>query len=287
MDKKVSVITHCESHLQESFGLQKMLRTLKYYNPTFDVHVYDEIDLNRIYKERPGINLWSAMSITMMEIKKKTKCDIIVHIDCDSIILAPLTEILADGIDVFGVRNDFDGIGDRNESQNRPYLIKDIPNEKYLNCGFIATPSDEFLEEWTQCNNYLINKYGDIRNATPECPIVEQGSYNLVIWYQNKYKVRILDRLGGNVFYGCSANFKTDNNYIAPSVRKQFPNEDKYCWSSWRDIEYNENDGKFYLCGKQVKVLHKANGGSGGKLEFDLFNDKTAQKLKEITGLDR
>lgn len=278
--KKVVISTICESSWIKKSGLNKMLNSLKYFHPNWEVKVYDEHKLNDIYKNNiPGHNLWSIMALTMIDAKKESNADIVVHIDADSIILGKLDQILEDGYDIFAVRNDGDHIGNRDESFNRPYFIKNLKNEFYLNCGFIATSSDLFLKNWRSYNDYLVEKYGDIRNAKTECPIVEQGSYNLIIYSNNQFKVKLLDPVGSREFWGPSANFKTGNKHCPEHLKINYGGNN---WESWYEIF--EKDGISYLGNKEVKIIHQAGGGES-KLRFDMFNPTFVKYLNQITSI--
>lgn len=277
-NKKIIVSTICETSWIEKSGLNKMLNSLKYFHPGWEVKVYNENDLDNIYKNNIfGHNKWSIMALTMIDAKQKTNADIVVHIDADSIILGKLDQILEDGYDVFAVRNDGDHIGNRDESINRPYLIRNLKNEFYLNCGFIATSSDLFLQEWKLYNDYIVKKYGDIRNAKVECPIVEQGSYNLIIHGTQLFRTKLLDPVGSKEFWGASANFKTGNGYCPEHLRINYGANN---WESWYEIY--EKDGISYLGNKQVKIIHQAGGGED-KLKFDMFNPTYKKYLNKIT----
>ena len=104
-NKKIIISTICESSWIEKSGLNKMLNSLKYFHPDWEVKIYDEHKLNDIYKNNiPGHNLWSIMALTMIDAKREANADIVVHIDADSIILGKLDQILEDGYDIFAVR---------------------------------------------------------------------------------------------------------------------------------------------------------------------------------------
>ena len=51
-------------------------------------------------------------------------------------------------------------------------------------------------------------------------------------------------------------------------------------WSSWKDITYKNYN--LWLYGKKLKCLHMA-GGSMNKINYDMFSDKIATLIKEIT----
>lgn len=152
-----------------------------------------------------------------------------------------------------------------------------------MNCGCVATTSEQFLQDWLQLNLIIVNKYGGIK-AFWMC---EQNTYNIV-FHSGRYKTKILDPIGGDLFYGASANMcldgKQEYHQIDSDPSHIIREWGKNSWQSWKQIEYK--DGKFLLFNKQVKICHQAGGGSvdnAHKLTFDMFNDNVRNKLVEIT----
>lgn len=276
---KIVAVTNCDSWLYENFGCRKLIYSFKYFHPDIPIIWYNEHDTNRIIKKNPGFDLWSYMPIIIKEVKEKYNADLVIKLDADSIVLNRFDEVLEckDETEVFGVRNDGDHIGDRDESANRPQIIRNLPNHLYVNCGFIATSSDSFIDNWYELNKQIIKNNGSIKSI----PLAEQGTYNILFHCCN-YKTKILDPKGGGLFYGASANFDSKNNFCAQSIKDTY-NGVFYNWSSWKDIKYC--DGKFILNDKVVKILHKTGGSNGviEKLHWDLFSEDILSKLKEIT----
>lgn len=284
MSKRIIISTICESSWVEKSGLKKMLASCKHFNPDLKILVYDEHELKRLYKNYPpGIDIFGIMAETMIESKKLTGADITVHIDADSLVLCDLKELLSGDYDLWAVRNDPTEhfAPNRDESMNRPYTIRNIPNRLYLNCGFIATSNDDFLNDWANYNRYLINKYGSMHNTNGECPIVEQGSYNLIAYYNNKYKIKLLDPENGDCYCGASANFNNGNNHKPLETIEDYGANH---WDSWYSIA--ESADNSFLNGKRVNILHNCAGGTR-KLNFNLFNPEYRKYLTKITGYDR
>ena len=279
MNKNIIAITNCELYLSKRFGLDKCLNSFSYFHPDIPIYNWGDKETEEIKRKWVGFGLTSFMPIIMSEVKKKYNADLVIKLDADSIVLGRLSEIIDcdDGTEIFGVRNDGDHIGNRDESMNRPEPIKNLPNHLYVNCGLIATTSDLFLDEWFNINKYLIDTYKDIRVI----PMAEQGTYNC-LFHSGKYKTKILDPLGGDLFYGSSANIDAHPENIPLSVQKEYGNFTN--WGSYQDIEYKDN--KFWLYNKQVKALHFAGGGTwknSNKMDFDLFNPKIIPELRRIT----
>jgi|ERR1017187_197988 hypothetical protein len=281
---KILAVTNCQECCKKNFGFYKLINSWKYFHPNIEIVNWDDKETERIKRDYKNFDLLSFMPIVMLEAKQRYNADLVIKIDSDSIILDKLTEIIDcnDSTQIFSVRNDGDHIGNKDEKRNRPPTIRDIPNEKYLNCGLIATNSEQFLKEWYKYNKNLIEKYGNIENAREVCPMVEQGSYNIIA-ASGKYKVKILDELGNSLLYGASANCPSAGNHSCPqSIIDEYGGQ---CnpWASWKDIEYK--NGKFMLYGKIVKILHSSGGGSINckKLSWDRFNEKLIPILKKIT----
>lgn len=273
---KIIFVTNCDSWLWKKFGRNKLVNSFKYFHPDLDIVTYNENDTNRIMLENVGFDRISYMPIIMKEVKKIYNADIVCHLDSDSIVLGKLDEILENDYEIVGCRNDGDhATGD--ESQNRPHPIKNLPRELYMSCGCIATSSDEFLDDWYNLNKEIIKKYGSLH---PYIPMGEQGSYN-ILFHSGKYKTKILDPKGGNLFYGASANIDKLGKTSPEHIIKEWGFDN---WQSWKEIYYENN--KFLLYGKECKLIHMAGGGKAKtavKLSFDMFNPNIIDKLKEIT----
>lgn len=270
---KTLFFTNCDSWLQEQMGTNKLVNSFKYFHPELDLLVLDEKYTNQIIKDNPGFDLWTFAPLVIKKLKKDYSADLVVRIDSDSLILDRLDEVLAADFDCASVRNDGDHIGDRDERQNRPESIHNLPNHLYVNGGFVAITNDDFLNDWIALNQEIVNRFGGVK----EFWMVDQNMMNIV-FHSGKYKCKILDPRNGDLFYGASANYDSKNNYVAPSIEKQF-NGKFFNWSSWYDVTYK--NGGFNLNGKRVKILHQAGGGKE-KLNFDLFNENTKQIIQKI-----
>lgn len=265
----------------DSFGGNKLINSWSYFHPDIPILWYNENVTNEIIKQNARFCLCSFMPLIMKRAFKESGADLVIKLDADSIVLGRLSEIIDcnDGTEIFGVRNDGDHIGNADERQNRPQELWSLPNEKYINCGCVATSSEGFLNEWLELNKLIINKYGGIK----EFWMCEQNTMN-VSFHSGKYKTKILDPKGGDLFYGSSANSPSPKNHkCAQSVIDTYGGVFSN-WASWKDIEYI--DGKFILYGKTVKICHQAGGGNPKtaiKVSFDMFNPEILPKLKEIT----
>lgn len=276
---KFAFVTHCETRLFESFGCKKLLNSFKYFHPDIEIIHLNELDINRIIAQNPGFCLYSFMPLTMLEAKKRTNADVVIHLDADSIVLDELKEILLGDYDVAGVRNNCDNFI-QNESVNRPYPIKNLPNHLYLNCGCVAVKNENFLYDWYNLNKSIIKNHGKINHIKG----VENDTFNIIFHTQSKkYKTKILDPLGGNCFYGPSSII---SNYSKPCP-ESVKDYGMYHWQSWMDIKLN--NGKPELYGKKIPLIHHCFGGGvkQTKLSYDLFNADFAEYLKKITQCEK
>lgn len=275
---KVVFVTHCDSWLYESFGCRKMINSFKYFHPNIEIIHLNENDINKILLKAPnGFCRWSVMPLTMLDAKKITNADIVVHLDSDSIVLCKLEEILVGDYDVASVRNDNDE-NKNDETRNRPYPIRNIPNHLYMNCGCVAVKGEEFLYDWININKLVIDNYGSIKKIS----CAEQGTFN-IIFHNGKYKSKILDDVNNNLLYGASANYNFGGKYPLPEscIKNGFTCSN---WESWKELKLiNE---KVYFRNKQVKILHKAGGGDPKNCEKftdDLFSEEVLPFIKKIT----
>lgn len=273
---KIVFVTHCQNELINNFGGYKLLNSFKYFHPDVDIFHLGTKEMNEIYTSNPWSCLHSFMPLTMKYVQDITNTDFVCHLDWDSIVLSRLDEILNCYYDIASVRNNNDNFLN-NESHNRPYPIQNIANHLYCNAGCVSA-NKNFIDEWIKLNKEATEKFGSIYKAYV---LVEQDTMNILA-YSGKFKFEILDPLGGNYYYGCSANIHSPNIHEIPATIKRDYGISN--WSSWLDIEYKEN--KFFLYDKQIKILHQAGGGDAKtceKLSWDMFNPNIIDKLKEIT----
>lgn len=289
MNNKIIFSTYCHDEFQHRYGMHKLINSFSYFNPNYQIVFYGSNDINRIYSEY-NVNLSNALPCIMLDIKRRYNSEFICHIDADSLCLDSLDEIINCDYDIASVRNNSDfHTGD--ERVNRPQPLWNLPNHKYVNCGCLSTSSEKFLLEWIELNRQITLRYGDIRrfwHTDVNWFWMSDQNWMNVLFHYGGYKSKILDPMGGDVFYGASANMFSgcSGNYIqSDNDPKNIIDEWKINgWQSWRDIEFINN--KFYLYGKMVKLLHMAGGGNPNtaiKLNFNMFSDSIRRELTEIT----
>lgn len=266
--------TYCQKHLQKRFGTYKLINSFRYFHPDIKIYLYEDDEINRVYREY-NVNLSNALPALMLDAKRKFNSNYICHIDSDSLCLGRLDNILKLDYQIASCMNNPD-IGDRDERQNRPRELWNLPNNKYVSCGCLSTNSEDFLLKWIYLNDQIAKIFGGIK-AFWMC---DQNWMN-VLFHYGGYQSKILDPLDGNVFYGASANMYSPNNHNPDHIIKEYGVS---TWQSWYDIEYKDNG--FWMYDKSVRLIHQSGGGNANtvnKISYDMFNEKTANKIKEIT----
>src|SRR3990167_8664682 len=103
----ISFFTYCPRELQTRFATHKLINSLKFYHPDISVILYEDKDINRIYKEY-NVNLGNALPCMLLDAKRKNDLDYIVHVDSDSLCLGRLEEILKCDYEIASCRNNCD-----------------------------------------------------------------------------------------------------------------------------------------------------------------------------------
>lgn len=175
--------------------------------------------------------------------------DRVICFDADSIIVAPLTELLESWCDITTVRNNND-YGKAGCEDGITQVGTDV--QDYLNGGLISVVNRNFLLEWMLHDTYYAKH-------------MAHGSQTIFNALCLRYDTRILDPIEAPYYYGVSGLYGTHTH-----------------WDSWKDI-YLQGPA-LMLGNKQVKVLHHAGGAVEGKLDFNLFHHSVRQRLIEICG---
>ncbi|HMX02919.1 MAG TPA: hypothetical protein PK511_14230 [Chitinophagales bacterium] len=243
----IAFCTYVSDKYYHSFGADKLLASAKYFHPDIPFFVFGDKEIAKF--PLPVESLHPFMMNKLM-----AKFDIVVHIDADSIICGDITPVFEalETADVVCVRNNNDygkaGCDKALSQQNRDINI-------YVNAGFVATKSKEFVVDWMH-NNLLFAEL---------TPFGSQSVLNTII---DKYHWKLIDGIDDDCYYGVSC-LHGENSH----------------WESWQRIQVDEN-GNLYLenyeRAKTVKVLHHAGGFSPDKLGLYLFNDETRNRLTEI-----
>jgi hypothetical protein len=257
--KKIAFSTWCTDNYVEKVGLDGLKKSLAYFHPDIPLYVYDSKEtegLKRLYGSLPSNFMMPATCLELTE-----KYDMVIHIDADSTVTGPLTELLECDAEIVGVRN--------NNSYGKAgchagITISNIPVFEFLNAGLVGSNGKRFIEDWkVACQDIGHQLEGG-----------EQDVLNLM--FQSKhYTTKILDPLVTNVSYGTGSNsWGTDTH-----------------WDSWKEL-YVEDD-KLMLDdpntkkSMEIKVLHQA-GGSASVYPMrpwmdSLFTDEVKEYFRKIT----
>ena len=234
---KVAFSTWCTDDYFEKAGLNKLLSSTTHFHPDVDHYVYDDEATKKVKEKWPW--MWGRwmMASTCLDLSKTY--DVVLHLDGDCIITAPLDEIIEGDYDVAGTRNN----NDYGKAGMHPGItFGDIPMFGFLNAGLVASTKTEFWEDWNNINHEwdTAKSYGPTGGG-------ENDSLN-IIFHSGKYKGKILDPIGSDISYGVNNAWGGNTN-----------------WDSWSEM-YVNND-RIYLDSPRgypvmIKVLHVA-GGTG------------------------
>lgn len=296
---KIIIFVLCDDHIYG--GAAKSVNSIKYFHPKFKIVKYGTEDINRIKKQYNNPDIGFIYPLALKEVWNNEKPDLLIRLGADCLVLGTLDEVINWDYDVAAGRNDPDCVGDRDEKNNRPDIIRDIPNWEWVNSDFLGIKSYKFVEQYFDqtldywegrklclANQPYQDKYGRLlyRQYKGDC----QSALNVVIRLSG-LNSKILDPLGSKVIYGGYGNWSGEKPpyEIPPSVRSNGANN----WPAWKYIYFDKELNKCILPdngigvgNRIVKVLHQGGGYSPDKLGFDLFNENFRKKLQEITGFN-
>jgi len=268
-NKKVIVSTWCTDDYAEFIGIKNLKNSLKYFHPEVEHDIVDSSATENIKQQLPWLQARWMIAPTC--IHKTNDCDMVVHLDGDSLITGELDELFESDADVVGVRNN----NTLNQAgAHRPISIpmstggmdganiSNIPFEQFLNGGLVGVQSKEFLQDWIRLNErvhqnvHFTDAVGTVRTYD------EQDTLNL-IFHGGKYTTQIVDQVGSGVSYGQSNAWGTGDNH----------------WESWRQLYIK--DDRLWIndpvdsTPMKVKVLHQAGGALGTALsrQFGSFEN--------------
>lgn len=254
MKKKIGFITYVTDDKVGYYGTYKMINSFYKFHPDIPLHILSTNDIVREINKYNENSFYYWNPILSKTIAKKY--DIVVHIDADCIVADRLEEIIAGDYDVAVVRNNSDfgtaGCGLPCTADGQ------IEINKYANCGLVASTREDFWDTWILNNQKYKGKF--VQH--------EQDIMNLMLKHSPNLKVKILDSIDKNCYYGISNAYGTKTH-----------------WDSWKDIELKDN--KLYLNNKIIKVLHHAGGFVPEKLKLNttLFKEEVAEHLKDLCNI--
>lgn len=244
----------CDSKLQQGLPNSRNLdfagfvNSFKKFHSDIPLIVFDERDL-----KKHNLNYLNAKA-TFGRILSE-EYDLVVNVDADTYVLAPLDEILLADYDVacpanFNQTDNLVGIkvsSGITGNGNPNWLVSEV---EFLQGGLIASPSKQFWKHYEYATQKHYNKFVCFENDVLN-----------IVAHTYPYKVKVLDGhydyrfAGHNCFYGCSIISKEKNCYI-------------------------END-KLMCEGKPVKCYHFAHGSAKKKYQ-DVFPESTHSFIQSI-----
>jgi len=217
-------------------GLQNLIKSAKHFYPSVPFCVINDTDVKQLVAENPNYNLGMGYLHCLIGKQFAKSYELVIYVDSDSLIVAPLTEVFEDNYEIAGVRNNADN-GMTGCSQ--ACTFDSVGWREYVNGGFTACRNARFWDDWMQLNMEM-----------PNTRFWEQDTLN-TLFYSGKYKSLLLDPIESNIHYGISSVYGTQTH-----------------WDSWKDIIVQ--DGKLMLNDKHIKILHQA-GGSGAFPKMDIY----------------
>jgi len=230
--------------------------SLRYFHPEIPFKTFSLDALRELY---PSISIGNAKAFIGKTLSEQFS--LVVILDSDSIITAPLEEVLANDYEVAGVRNRSDhGSVHMETALDLFQVVGSVDKAHYLNAGLVACRAKKFFDDWAELNK-TIHRFD-----------LDQGTLNIAA-YTKGYKTKMLDPPEAPYYYGVANSFG-----------------DKTAWDSWRTIRLEDNrlfmknkDGQK----KQVKILHRAGSGRtappGEKFPEAFFDKSVYQYLCMIT----
>ena len=276
---------------EELFWKQKSINSFTYFHPDFEIINYGSKEINffidKYNLKNIHLNFRFLGPLMLKEIWEQYSPDLLIKIGADCLTLGRFTEVIENEYDVACGRNDPDIVGTRDERHNRPDIIRNIPNNEWLNADLICIKSKQFLDDYVNLTlDYAFGKqkaldgsFGKVYDG--DC----QLALNVIIKIKN-YKCHILDKYGSGVIYNSSGNWTGEKDNYQPNFLRNEPNN----WKSWRYIYF---DGDKCImpdlgigCGNRiVKCLHQGGGSRHSKLEWEFFNEDFQEYLRKITNI--
>lgn len=276
MTKKIAATTWCTDDYIDIIGLDSVLNSFHHFHPDIDFFVFDTKQTQAAIEKDPWLMRGSRYGPWMMSpscMPYIEDYDMVIHIDADSTIVGPLTELFETDEDIVGVRN--------NNSMNMAGAHRGItipieggpliPVQKFLNAGLIASNNKNFWHDWHDMNREV-----EVTTGMSD----EQDTLN-IIFHSKKYTTKILDSIGSGVSYGVSNQWGTGDNH----------------WESWKHLYIK--DGKLMINDPVtedpivVKILHQAGGSIADKINREngglrnwmksVVSDEVKDYLNELT----
>jgi len=240
---KIVIFTIADNrNIKYALNLEK---SFKHFYPDIKFIIYDQEYIDKFHLKDDPEFFYRATPFFARQLIKEY--DLVVKIDADSILTGKIDSVFEDtSYDVGSVMN--------NNDVEPKITIKDLPWQFYLNCGFLAMRSKEFIDHWWKlCHAPFFKNY----------QFREQDILNILYTYGN-YNFRNFDIDGENKIYGlASKGFWTklkikDNKIIIPQ-------------------------GEYVGCDKQIVCIHNGGGNVENKLNLDrIFLPEVSDYIKSL-----
>jgi hypothetical protein len=248
--KKIMITTWCTDDWRSINTIENLINSLKYFHPDIDFYIFNTADTQIEKEKHPWLTHGWMIPLSCMRFVDSY--DMTIHLDGDTIITGPLTELFESNEDIIGVRNmnSAGNAGAHNWGNKIQLGNIEINSIEFLNAGLMASNNLNFWKEWFALNHYAA--FNNINNMRDE-----QGTLNYLFHNNNnKYTTKILDKVGTNLSYGQSNAWGSGDNH----------------WESWEKLYIKNNqlclDDPFTNTTMVVKVLHQAGGYVGYNLNI-------------------
>ena len=162
----------------------EFIASFKHFHPDIDLKIFGETEIYAEFHREPRLNFGNCKATFAR--KLYNDYDLVVNIDADHLILAPLTEILAGNYDVACPAS-------LNLWQNAHLEIQGrqmIPPEKYVQGGLIACTSKRFWDDFEYASLNWADWFGHRDNDVLN-----------ILWNFLPWNKKVLD---DGCYYGCS-----------------------------------------------------------------------------------
>jgi len=230
MSEKAVFFTLASDEYYYPAGCHKFVNSFKRFHPDIDLVVFRQDMIDKVFKEK-GINFFNAKPTFAKLLTPYF--DLVVNIDCDSLILGRAEEVLKQDYDIGAAWN-------YNDYENRK--IENVSEKMFLNAGLVASRDKTFWDIWEREN----------RNAYKYT--CAENDILCLNWYNHPYikglKRKVFDK-DIKDFYGCKSLGK--EKYFAL-------NDGKVMYNGGRLVIYHNAKGKafpkldFYKLGFQKGV---------------------------------
>ncbi len=221
------------------------IKSFKHFHPDIDLVVFKQKEINDLFATDNRLNFYNSKASFAKLLYNDY--ELVVNIDADHLILAPLTEILEGDYDV-AIPSNYNvwlnsALGTNTFANTCGTFSSNtfIPYEKYIQGGLIASTSKLF---WNQYE-YASLKYSDIFGN-------KENDVLNILCHMLPYKLKVLD-----------GHFEYNN----PDFKCYYG-----CSSLGREKQIEVVNDHLELDGKIVKAYHFARGGVNKPAPSELFN---------------